>query len=531
MRKPKFVTAQEVVSMLKDGDTFGMMGMTMAGAPEEIMKEMEKSFLETGHPRNLTFVHASGLTDKVNGMNRFGHEGFLKRVIGSHWGLSPAMMDLIANNKVEAFCMPIGIVSHLYNSVSRREPGMITKVGLGTFIDPRYEGGKMNELTKSLGEDMIDLLTIDGEEYLRYKYTKLDYLIIRGTYADESGNITTIDEACVLGLLQLVLAAKRFGAKVVVQVRQKVGDGAIPPKEVDIPGVFVDYVVVAQDPFENHRQSSGWYQDDTYSGYRRAPMAELDVMPMNERKVIGRRALMQLKQNAVINVGTGIPNDAIGPVLAEEDLMDDIMITVESGVYGGVPAGGMDFGVSQNTVALISLSDQFDYYEGAGVDYTFMGCGELDQYGNVNATKMGRIAPGSGGFVDITNSAKNVVFCSTFMGKGLKVAFDEEKGVEIVQEGKICKCVKEVMQVSFNGKLANQRGQNVYYVTERCMFKINEDGPELIEVARGIDLQKDILDKMEFAPKISPNLAEMPTCIYRDGKFGLKEFIEAKGEF
>lgn len=528
MKTPKFVTAQEVVKTIRNGDTFGMVGMTLSGSPEEILREMESSFLNTGEPRDLTFVHAAGISDKVGGMNRLGHEGMLKRVIGSHWGLAPNMMDIITNDKVEAFCMPLGVLAHLHSCVSRREPGLITQTGLGTFVDPRYEGGKMNERTKALNEDMIELLEIDGEEYLRYKYTKFDHLIIRGTYADEMGNITTIDEGCVQELLPAVLATKKFGGKVIVQVRQKIGKGSIMPKEVTIPGVFVDYVVVAQNPFENHRQSSGWYQDDTYSGQRKAAAAELDVIPLTERKVIGRRAMMQLTKDSVINVGTGIPNDTVGPILAEEGMMNDIMVTVESGIYGGVPAGGMDFGISQNAVALIPVDDQFDFYEGAGVDYTFMGCGELDAHGNVNATKMGKIAPGSGGFVDITSAAKTVIFCSTFMGKGLKVDFDEEKGVEIVQEGKICKVVKDVLQVSFNGKLANKRGQKVYYVTERCVFQIKEDGPEIIEVARGIDLQKDILDKMEFEPKISLDLKEIPVTIYHDGKFGLKEYIEEK---
>ena len=258
----------------------------------------------------------------------------------------------------------------------------------------------------------------------------------------------------------------------------------------------------------------------------KAPVAELEVYPMNERKVIGRRAMMQLRRNSVINVGTGIPNDTVGPILAEEKLMDDVMITVESGIYGGVPAGGVDFGVSQNTVALISVDDQFDFYEGTGVDFTFMGCGKLDEEGNVNSTKMGKIAPGSGGFVDITSAAKNIVFCSTFMGKGLKCRFSEEKGVEIVHEGAICKVVKKVTQVSINGKMASANGQNLYYVTERCVFRIDKDGPELIEIAKGIDLQRDILDKMEFTPRISKDLKEIPTCIYKDGMFGLKDRID-----
>ncbi len=526
MRVPKFVTAKEVVETIHDGDVFEMVGMTLVGSPEEILKEMEKSFLEKNTPRNLTFIHSAGISDKVGGMNRLGHAGMLKRIIGSHWGLAPDLMNVITNNECEAFCMPLGILAHLNSAINRREPALITTTGLGTFVDPRLEGGKMNERTVALNEDLIELIQIDGKDYLKYNYTKMDHLIIRGTYADEKGNISTIDEACVLELLPAVLATKRMGGKVIVQVRQKVGYGSIPPKEVTIPGVFVDYVVVAENPTENHRQSSGWYQDDTYSGQMKAPVAELEVYPMNERKVIGRRAMMQLRRNSVINVGTGIPNDTVGPILAEEKLMDDVMITVESGIYGGVPAGGVDFGVSQNTVALISVDDQFDFYEGTGVDFTFMGCGELDEEGNVNSTKMGKIAPGSGGFVDITSAAKNIVFCSTFMGKGLKCRFSEEKGVEIVHEGAICKVVKKVTQVSINGKMASANGQNLYYVTERCVFRIDKDGPELIEIAKGIDLQRDILDKMEFTPRISKDLKEIPTCIYKDGMFGLKDRID-----
>lgn len=525
MRKPEFITAKEAVDRIKSGSTICTIGMTLVSACESILKELENRFLETGSPNQLTYMHTCGQSDrKAGAVFHLAHEGLTKRIIGGHWGLCPKMMELISANKVEAYNLPQGQMANMFHSMALREPGKISKVGLGTFIDPRIEGGKMNERTKPL-EDIVDVVEIDGEEYLRYREIPIDTLLIRGTYADENGNISTQEEAMVLELLPAVMATKRFGGQVICQVKKVVKAGTISPKEVVVPGVLVDAVVVCEEPEENHRQTSSWYYDPAYSGQAWAPESKTEPIPLNVRKVIGRRAMMELEPDVVINVGTGIPNDVIGAIIAEENISDDVTITVESGIYGGVPAGGIDFGISRNAQALIPHDRQFEYYNGAGIDFTFMGAGEMDQEGNVNATRMGDKAPGAGGFIDITARAKNVIFCSTFTGKGLKVEFDEN-GLRIVEEGKIRKMVKAVQQISYNGKIAGDTGQNMVYVTERAVFKLTPEGPMLVEIAKGVDIQKDILDQMDFEPLIAKDLKYTDTRIYLETWGGLKEIIQ-----
>ena len=525
MRKPEFITAKEAVDRIKSGSTICTIGMTLVSACESILKELENRFLETGSPNQLTYMHTCGQSDrKAGAVFHLAHEGLTKRIIGGHWGLCPKMMELISANKVEAYNLPQGQMANMFHSMALREPGKISKVGLGTFIDPRIEGGKMNDRTKPL-EDIVDVVEIDGEEYLRYREIPIDTLLIRGTYADQNGNISTQEEAMVLELLPAVMATKRFGGQVICQVKKVVKAGTISPKEVVVPGVLVDAVVVCEEPEENHRQTSSWYYDPAYSGQAWAPESKTEPIPLNVRKVIGRRAMMELEPDVVINVGTGIPNDVIGAIIAEENISDDVTITVESGIYGGVPAGGIDFGISRNAQALIPHDRQFEYYNGAGIDFTFMGAGEMDQEGNVNATRMGDKAPGAGGFIDITARAKNVIFCSTFTGKGLKVEFDEN-GLRIVEEGKIRKMVKAVQQISYNGKIAGDTGQNMVYVTERAVFKLTPEGPMLVEIAKGVDIQKDILDQMDFEPLIAKDLKYTDTRIYLETWGGLKEIIQ-----
>lgn len=524
MRKPSFITAKEAADWIRDGSTVCTVAMTLISSSESILKAIESKFLETGHPNSLTYLHSCGQSNREGGMQHFAHEKLLKRIVGGHWGLSPRLMEMIAGNKVEAYNMPQGQMANLFHSMALREPGKISKIGLGTYMDPRIEGGKMNAKTKAL-EDLIDIVELDGEEYIRYKHIPIDTLIIRGTYADEVGNISTEHEAMLLEILPAVMATKRFGGKVICQVKQVLKKGSIDPKHVTVPGVMVDAVVVCENPLEDHKQTSSWYYDPSYSGQAVAQeSADLDAVPFSIRKVIGRRAVMTLEPDVVINVGTGIPNDVIGGIIAEENISDDILITVESGIYGGIPAGGLDFGISKNALALIPHDRQFEYYTGAGIDYTFMGAGEMDSLGNVNATKMGDKAPGAGGFIDITSTAKNVVFCSTFTGGGLDVSFDGN-GAVIRKEGKFKKLVSKVQQISYNGKLAVERGQQMYFVTERAVFRLVKDGPLLIEIAKGLDLQRDILDQMEFKPMIAADLAETPVLLYHDGPFGLKSHL------
>lgn len=527
MRKPEVITVGEAVRMIQDDSTLAIIAMTQVSASTAILKEIERSFFEEGHPKNLTYLHTCGQASvgKPGGMQYIAHEGLLKRVIGGHWGQSSNMMELITDNKIEAFNLPQGQMANMFHSMAMREPGKLSKVGLGTYIDPRIEGGKMNQKAKDSGYDTVAVVEVDGEEYIQYKPIPIDTLLIRGTYADENGNISTEREAMVLEILPAVMATKRWGGKVICQVENIVKNGSIRPKDVVVPGVLVDAVVVCANPHEDHRQTYSWYYDPSYSGEVQAPEAALEALPNDMRKIISRRAMAELEPDQIINIGTGIPNENIGPIIAEENLADIVTVTVESGVYGGVPAGTIDFGISRNAQALIAHDRQFELYNGTGIDYTFMGAGELDQYGNVNATKMGPKAPGAGGFIDITATAKNIIFCSTFTGGGLMTSFSED-GIRIEQEGRFKKLVQEVQQISYNGKIALERGQNMLYVTERAVFKLTEEGVMLIEVAKGVDIQKDILDQMEFTPLIAENLAYTSTDFYKDGVCGLRALIE-----
>jgi len=526
MIKANFMTAKEAVKFLEDGMTLCPIGMSLVSASEAVLKAIEKSFLETGHPANITLLHSCGQSDRKDGIQHLAHEGLVKRIIGSHWGLQPRWMEMISKNQAEAYCLPQGQIAQLYRSMACGLPGKMSKVGIGTFVDPRLEGGKMNERTKALG-DIVEILDYRGEEYMFYKQIPIDVCLIRGTECDEMGNLTTDEEAMKLEVLPAVMAAKRFGGKVIAQVKRVVQTGTLHPKHVTVPGVFIDAVVVCEDPDVDHRQTSSWVFDPAYCGQIRVPQNAIEPLPMTERKFIGRRAVEEVYPGCVINLGTGIPNDVIGNICNEEDIGEDIMITVESGIYGGVQAGGVDFGIGKNLYAMIGHHEQMDYYNGAGVDVTFMGFGELDGEGNVNATKMGPRCTGCGGFIDITQNAKKVVFCGTFTASGCKFDFSDHK-LTILQEGKIKKMVGEVAQYSFNGKIARGKGQEVYIVTERAVFKLVKEGVMLLEIAPGIDLQTQVLDLMDFKPIISENLKVMDADLFNEGPVGMRDFIMAK---
>lgn len=519
-----FISGKTAAGLIKNGSTVLTVGMTLISAAETVLTALEKRFLETGEPRDMTLIHSAGQSDRERGIQHFAHEGMVTRIIGSHWGLQPKWMQLIYENKVDAYCLPQGQIALMYREVGAGLPGRFSKVGLGTFIDPRVEGGKMNERTKKL-PDITEIIAIDGEEYIFYKAIPVDYVIIRGTFADEMGNITTDEEAMKLEVLPAVLTAKRFGGKVIAQVKHVAKTGTLHPKRVVVPGVFVDYVVVCDDPIRDHRQTSSWYFDPAYCGDLVEPVSRIEPLALNERKVIGRRALLCAGRGSIINLGTGIPNDVIGSIIAEEGAGDDIIITVESGIYGGVQAGGVDFGIGKNLFAMIEHDSQMVYYNGAGVDVTYMGAGQMDRYGNVNATKLGPLPTGAGGFIDITQNAKHVVFCSTFTAKGLKTGYRDGK-LNIIQEGCIKKFVNDVTQISYNGPLAVKNGQKMHYVTERAVFELQETGPVLIEIAEGMDLKRDILDHMDFIPRIAENLKTMDPEIFAEGPYRLAQKLQ-----
>lgn len=525
MLKANVVSADAAAAMIGDGATVATVGMTLVGAAESILTAIERRFLDGGSPRDLTLVHASGQSDRARGNQHFAHEGMTRRVIGGHWGLAPKWMELITGDKVEAYNLPQGQLAQLYRSMACGLPGKMSKVGLGTYIDPRVEGGKMNARTRPL-PDLVEVMRYGGEDYLFYKAIPLDVVIVRGTTADEMGNVTCEEEAMKLEAIGAVLAAKRFGGKVLVQVKRLARTGTLHPKDVVVPGYFVDAVVVCDDPENDHRQSSSFFFDPSLCGDLVIPEAAVRPLPLSVRKAIGRRAMMELLPGAAINLGTGIPNDVIGAIAAEEGLADDILLTVESGLYGGIPEGGVDFGIARNTLALLEHPVQMDFYNGMGVPFTFMGAGEMDAAGNVNATKFGDRCTGCGGFIDITQNAGHVIFCSTFTARGLEVDFSGDR-LTIVREGSERKLVARVAQVSFNGEIARRKGQKVHFVTERAVFELRPEGPVLIEIAPGVDLERDVLSQMDFRPAISPALKTIDPAIYREGRCGLRERLFA----
>jgi propionate CoA-transferase len=519
----KVVSAKSAVDLIKDDFTISVVGFTLMGACETILKEIEKRYLEKRTPSNLTLIHCAGHSDRINGIQHLAHKGLVKRIIGSHWGLAPKWGELIHNNDVEAHCLPQGQLTHLFRAMASGKSGNFSKVGLGTFIDPRIEGGLMNDKAKQT-KSFVDVIEIKGEEYLFYNAIPINVAIIRGTTADENGNVTMEDEAIKLEALSVAQAVKRYGGKVIVQVKNLARRGSLHPKQVVLPGIFVDAIVLAEDPVNEHRQTSSTYFDPVYSGDVKVPDSALEPIPLTVRKIIGRRGVMELFPQAVVNLGTGIPGDTIGPVASEEGILQDINLTVESGVIGGVPAGGVDFGIGKNAEAIIEHPYVFDYYNGAGVDITYMGFAEIDLQGNVNVSKFGTRAVGCGGFIDITQPAKKVVFLGTFTAGGLEVEIKDGK-LRIIKEGRNKKFLNHVRQITFSGKYARKNEQPVYFVTERAVFKLMPNGVELIEYAPGIDIEKDILSQMEFKPIISPNLKEIPSEIFKNKVMNFKDLF------
>lgn len=517
--KTTFISAQEAARLIKDGDTVCTVGMTLIGAAESILKAIEARFLARNTPRGLTLVHAAGQSDRQRGNQHFAHPGLVTRIIGSHWGLAPRWMAMINNDDVEAWCLPQGQMVHLYSAMAAGLPGRLSQVGLGTFVDPRIEGGRMNRRTREQ-PNRVEHHTFRGEEFLFYPAIPLDVVIVRGTHADEDGNLSTDEEAMKLEVLPAVLAAKRYGAKVLAQVKYRVARGSLHPKSVTVPGTLIDAIVVCDEPETDHRQTSGWAFDPSLCGDIRLPASESAPLPLSLRKLIGRIACRYLTPGCVINLGTGIPNDVIGAIIHEEGVGDDVTITVESGIYGGLQAGGTDFGIGRNLTAMISHQDQMLYYNGAGVDITYMGAGEMDPQGHVNATRLGASCPGAGGFIDITQNARHVVFCSSFTAKGLEIAC-ENGALRIVQEGEVCKFVNAVDQISYNGELARKKGQTMHYVTERAVFELRPEGPVLVEIAPGIDLERDVLAQMAFRPLIDPKLTVMERALFDEPPYGL----------
>ena len=503
--------------LVKDGDTVATGGFVGSGNPESLTGALEKRFLETGKPEKLVLFHAAGQGNRDgSASDHFAHEGMLKRVIAGHYNMAPNLGQMIIDNKVEGYNLPQGVISQMYRDIAGHKIGTISHVGLNTYVDPRVEGGKLNAVTK---EDIVELINIGGEERLLYKPVKIDVAFIRGSYADEAGNISLQREVTPLDAISMAQAARNSGGKVIVQVEKVVKAGTLDPKLVKIPGIYVDAVVVSKP--EEHEQCVGCKYDPSLTGEVTAPEGASKPVALSAKKIIGRRAAMELREDSVVNLGIGVP-EYISMVANEEGIGDYMTLTVEAGPVGGVPLGGAQFGASVNADCYLDQNYQFDFYDGGGIDLAFLGLAQADKAGNVNVSKFGPRIAGCGGFINITQNDKKVFFCGTFTAGGLKTSIKDGKLI-IDNEGKEKKLINEVEQITFSGAYANKTNQPVMYITERAVFELRKDGVYLTEVAPGIDIKTQVIDQMGFEPKIDGEVKVMDERIFKDELMGLKK--------
>jgi len=489
----RLASVLEAVAAIPDGATVAVDGFTLMGVAEALYEGIEESFRKSGHPRDLVIVHAAGQSNRKIGFEHFAVEGLAKRIVGSHWGLMPRMSAFLGNGLAEAVCLPQGQLSSLYRAIAAGRPGNLTRIGLGTFVDPRIEAGKVNQPARDRAPDYVAIEPIDGQDFMFYRSFKIDVGIFRASSVDQDGNCAHDDEAVMLDSLSIAQAAHNSRGIVICQAKKLVQRGSIPPRQVTVPGALVDLVVQAPEPERQHRQTDRTVFDPVYISA--ASDSQLPTAPFSTRLVIGRRAIRFLHRGDVVNIGTGIPGDTVGPALAEAGLADAITLTVESGVYGGVPAGGVDFGITAHPTAIISHASQFDFYNGGGLDATFMGAGQVDRDGNVNVSRLGGRVIGAGGFIDITQSARLVCFCFSLEGRNEKF-------------------VSRVDHLTFSADQARKNQQRVLYVTERAVFSLEASGLRLIEIAPSLALD-DVLGQIPFSVTVRQPVARMPEDIFQ----------------
>ncbi|MDA7416914.1 acyl CoA:acetate/3-ketoacid CoA transferase [Xenophilus arseniciresistens] len=519
MIRDKITTAAEAVALIRDGDMVSCSGFVGIGTPEALLAALERRFLETAAPRDLGLIFAAAPGDGAQrGLNRLAHEGLVHRAVGGHWALVPQLSRLALEGRIEAYNLPLGIISNLYRDAAARRAGTLTKVGLGTFVDPRQGGGQINAITV---EPLVKLQSIDDEEWLFYKAPRIDVALIRGTTADPAGNVTMEREALLLDAQAAAMAARNANGLVIVQVERIAAAGSLDPRRVVVPGVLVDCVVLAEP--QTHQQTYATSYNAAFSSEVRVPVDRIAAAPLDERKLIARRCAFELPLGGVVNLGIGMP-EMVAAVAAEERVLDHLTLTAEPGVIGGMPQGGLDFGAAVNTQALLHQNQLFDFYDGGGLDLACLGMAEVDGQGNVNVSRFGPRLAGAGGFINISQNARRLVFAGTFTAGGLKVSVEDGK-VRITEEGRQRKFVSKVEQITFSGAHAAGRGQPVLYVTERCVFSLAPGGGlRLDEVAPGIDVERDILRLMDFRP-IMGELKPMDARLLRPKPMQLRSLL------
>jgi propionate CoA-transferase len=489
--KPAVLSADDAVQLIPDGATVASAGFVGCAHPEALTAAIERRFLAEQHPCDLTLIYAAGQGDgKARGLNHFAHEGLVRRVIGGHWNLAPGLGRLAVEGKIHAYNFPQGVISRLFREIAAGGPGVVTHIGWDSFVDPRHDGGRLNTSTP---EDLVELVTLRGETWLLYHSLPIHVGLVRGTTADERGNISMEDEVMTGEALAIAQAARNSGGKVIAQVA-RISHGEVrDPKSIRIPGIFVDAIVVAAPG--QHMQTFAEVFNASY--VQQAPAVPVPAFTFTHPKLaIARRAYTEIQDGDVINLGIGLP-EGVAQVAGGEGRLDRFTLTVEAGAIGGLPAGGLSFGASSSPQAILDQPSMFDFYDGGGLDIAFLSMAECDELGNVNVSRFGGRVAGAGGFIDISQTARRVVFLGTFL------AGDGQR-----------KFVKRVEHVTFSGIRAVGAGQKVLYVTERGVFRLTQNGLELIEIAPGLDAERDLLADMDFKPVIAKRLAVMPAACF-----------------
>ncbi len=512
---PKVISAEAAVSFVKNGDTLCIGGGGAGHAvPDKLMEALGQRFIKTAFPKKITILHPCGIGEnKVRGLNHLAHEGLLDTVIGGFWGNAPKMAALGISGKIKGYNFPQGVLSHLLRAIAGGEKGLLTKTGLHTFADPRYEGGKINSNTK---KDLVEVIKINGEELLYYYAMPVNISFIRGSSVDADGNLTMEDEVATFAMLSIAHATKVNGGIVIAQVKT-IKSNKAEPVNVKVPGVLIDYII------EEPSQTMTFITDYEKAFIDREAKYSTDTLKLEGiKRVIARRAAMELPPKCFVNLGYGMA-DGIPIVVQEEGMLDDITFMIEQGQTDGIIATGLNFGAMYNPASITDDGYQFDFFHGGGLDICFLGFAQIDRDGNVNASRFGNVFTGCGGFIDISQHTKKIVFCGAFSAKA-NVSV-HKNGLTINDPGKVKKFLNKVEQVTFNGRQAFKNGQLVLYCTERALFRLTENGIELMEIAQGVDLEKDILSMIEFKPTINPNLKFMDIKIYDLGLLNLSHTV------
>ncbi|MEM0196589.1 MAG: CoA-transferase [Sulfolobales archaeon] len=541
MELRKIVDPHEALSAIRDGSVVAVSGFNMIATPAYLLLKLYELYEQTGHPRDLFIIAETCPGTPGRGLDAIGRKmienmdyGFLRGVLIPYYGWVPNISKLVEENLIEGYNWPIGVVSHWFREVAAGRPGLITKVGLNTMFDPRLEGGFLNDLAARRRTCKVEVVAIAGEEMLLYSCPKPTAALIRATTADEEGNLSMEHESAVLNVLSIAQAARSSPERgiVVAQVKRVTKFRSIKPREVHVPGPLVNYVVVSPELPEYHGQTFSVLYDPTLSGELTPPaeVSRTSVLPMGTRKIIARRVAIELVRLVadmgrpiLVNLGIGVPAE-VASVLAEEEVEDFVYTTVESGPFGGIALTGPDFGASRGFFALIPMADMFSLYEGGIIDAASLGFLQVDPQGNVNSAFLPGRMPGAGGFPVIAFGAPNLLFAGEFTAGNRQVRASSN-GLEIIKDGDVIKFVGKVYKVVYSGPHGVSRGQNVLFITERAVFRLTEGGLELVEVAPGVDIDKHILSKMEFKPKISKNLREMSKELFNEKPIGLRNTI------